>query len=404
MPYYRRNIIVLCVTVFLASVSWNQVVPFLPKFLEEIGGKTMSEKSLYYWVAMVAAVQSLAGMFIQPFWGKLGDTIGRKPMIIRAGICLSGIYLGMSICQAPWQLAIFRFLNGALTGFIPGSFALIATNTPERIAPRYVAAAQVSSSAGLIAGPVVGDFLAHLFGYRASMQVSGYAVILCTIAVWLLVREPNKTKATEKTSLVQDFGVALRSRVQLPIIVAVMLAWFYGSAITPYLVLYLESLQKNLPAGFTGLVFTLPAVAFVVTAPFWTSLGRKHGYHKTIIFGVTGSLVSFALMSFTPSIYTLAAAYLMAGIWLAGISPSTGALTCTVVDETFRGRAYAIQNSLGTFAALLAPMLAGLVADRLGMRWIFMMVAVVYLIGLQTFRTLTKHTGKEDNQSRKHER
>ena len=37
MPYYTRNIIVLSIAIFLAAFSWNQVVPFLPLFLKQLG-------------------------------------------------------------------------------------------------------------------------------------------------------------------------------------------------------------------------------------------------------------------------------------------------------------------------------------------------------------------------------
>ncbi len=386
MPHYRRNIIVLCATVFLASVSWNQVVPFLPRFIEDIGGK----QDLYFWIGLVTAVQSLSGILAMPFWGKLGDIYGRKPMIIRAGICLTGVYFGMSICQAPWHLAVFRFLNGALTGFIPGSFALIATNTPEKLAPRYIATVQVASSCGLIAGPVIGDILARCFGFRASMQVSGVAVALCTLAVALFVREPNKPKIVEKTSLIEDFFIAVRSRVQMPIMIGVMLVWFYGASISPYVVLYLESLPGKLPPGFTGGVFALPAVAFVATAHIWAAIGHRKGFHKAILIGATGTAICTAAAAFIPNIWGFAAMYLVAGIWLAAISPSTGALTCTRVDESFRGRAYGIQNSMGASAAFIAPFLASLAAALLGMRWVFVMAGAVCLVGMFVLRGMVR--------------
>lgn len=399
MRHHQRNIIVLCATVFLSSVSWNQVVPFLPKFLEDIGGK----QNLYLWIGLVTAVQSLSGILAMPFWGKLGDKYGRKPMIVRAGICLVGIYLGMSICRAPWHLVVFRFLNGALTGFIPGSFALVATNTPEELAPNYIATLQVASSLGLIMGPVVGGVLAEMFGFRASMQVSAAAVLLCTLAVVLFVREPNKTKAADNTSLLQDMAIALRSRVQMSIMIGVMMVWFFGAAVSPYLVLYVESLYGKLSSAFAGGVFALPAVAFVATAHMWASVGTARGFHRTIIMGATGTAICMVVVAFIPNIYGFAALYLLAGVWLAAISPSTGALTCTRVEETFRGRAYGIQNSMGAAAAFFAPFLASSVAALFGMRWVFVMVGVVFFAGILVFRRLVAGWDVENDKPRRDE-
>ena len=70
MPYYRRNLYILSITVGLAALSWNQVMPFLPRFMEQMG---VPEKSLPYWIGIVFAAQSLASMLFQPLWGKMAD-------------------------------------------------------------------------------------------------------------------------------------------------------------------------------------------------------------------------------------------------------------------------------------------------------------------------------------------
>lgn len=398
MPYYRRNIYVLSCTIFLAAVSWNQVIPFLPLFLKQMGVKA---SMLPYWIGIVFAMQSLASMLAQPFWGKLGDSYGRKPMILRAGFCLAGVYFGMSFCQTPWQLAVFRFLNGALTGFIPGSYALIATNTPEEYAPRSVATAQAAANAGLIVGPALGGLLASLVGYRGSMQVAGAAVTLSTLVVWWMVREPNKVQPDGKTSLVEDFVTSVRSPLQFSLMFATILAWVYGSAIGPYLTLHLTKLNGNNPDWLVGIVYALPATAFVLTARAWTSLGEQWGYDRAIIVGLVGGAVGAALLTFAHNIWIFGVLYFLTGVWLSAISPSISAITCTQIDESFRGRAYGIQQSAGTFGALVAPLAAAKVAAAFGISAIFMMNAMIFFGGAALFRALVsnwekpKHTVKQ---------
>ncbi len=248
MPYYRRNLYILSVTIFLAAVSWNQIIPFLPLFLKQLGVK----HNLLQWTAWVFAAQATAEIIFQPLWGKVADMYGRKPMVIRAGICLSGVYFGMSVCNAPWQLAMLRFMNGALTGFIPGSMALIATNTPRDDAPRSVAMAQTAANAGLIVGPAIGGWLAYAAGYRGSMVIAGSAVLISTVLVWLLIQEPNKPKPGEKTSLLQDFVIAFRSPVQSTLAVVLVFAAMLGAAISPYLTLYLHELSSHARAVAVG--------------------------------------------------------------------------------------------------------------------------------------------------------
>jgi len=390
MPYYRRNLYVLSLTVFLATLSWNQVMPFLPKFIKQIGGA----QNLDYWVGVVFAMQSLAAILMQPLWGKLGDSYGRKPMIIRAGICLAGVYFGMSICRAPWQLAICRFLNGALTGFIPGSMALIATNTPEQHAPRYIATVQTTSNVGLIIGPMVGAVLAMRFGYRGSMVVSGTAVMLSTMLVWLLVQEPNKVSAVEKTSLIEDFGIALASRVQRSVLLVVMLAWMYPAAVNAYLILHLETLGGCRPDWFPGIIFALPAAAFVLMAYQWTRVGEWWGYDKTIAVGLISGGIGGLTLYVVHNIWLFAVIYFVMSIFTASIGPSVAAVTCTRVDESFRGRAYGIQQSAGTTGSLLAYIVASLTAARWGYGAIFLLTGGMLLVGGLMFRGMARRWEK----------
>lgn len=392
MPYYRRNVFILSVTVFLASLSWNQVVPFLPKFLKEIGG---GGPHLNLWISIVFSVQALAAIVAQPLWGKLGDSYGRKPMIIRAGICLAGVYYGMSLCQNPLQLSIFRFLNGALTGFIPGSLALVATNTPEEEAPKYLSALQTTSNIGLIAGPAVGFALAGMVGYRGSMGISGTACLVSTIVVWLMVQEPNKVVLKEKTSLIQDFGIALRSRVQRSILFVLVVACIYGTAIAPFLILHLEKIGPHAPGWISAVIFSLPAIAFVLSAYKWTTVGEWWGYDRTILVGFLGGGIGSVALFFVHDIWTFGVIYFLTGVSLATLGPAIGALTCTRVEESFRGRAFGIQQSAGTFGALIAPLAAGLISTYLGRPAIFLAVGCMFLLGAPVFKSMARLWAKD---------
>ena len=379
---------------FLASVSWNQVVPFLPTFLREIG----VGKNLYFWSGAIFAAPAIASILAMPFWGKMGDKYGRKPMIIRAGIFLIIIYFGMSFCHTPWQLVILRFLNGALTGFIPGSVTLIATNTPQEEAPKSVAIAQSFAAAGQIVGPSIGALLAGLAGYRGSMRISGTAVLISTILVYLLVKEPNKTAPADKTSLFQDFKISLRSPVMASVMVAVLLQGAFVQAINPFLRLHMETMGGNADLS-TGMVIALPALAFVVTAYLWTRFGETWGYSRAILTGLVGCAIITAGLTLAQNIWSFSILYFGAGIFLASINPSMGAIIVNKVDQDFRGRAYGMQYSASMLGAFVAPVAASRVASAYGIPSIFTSIGIVFLAGALIFSGMVKRWDKAPPQS-----
>ncbi len=386
MPYYRKNLLILSTTIFLTCVSWNQIIPFLPLFMKQLN---VGEGKLLGWVGIVFALQSGASIVALPFWGKLGDKYGRKPMAVRAGICLSAIYFFMSVCTTPLQLAILRFLNGALTGFIPSSMALIATNTPEEFAPRSIATAQTASAAGLIIGPVIGAALAELVGYRVSMRISGIAVLFSAILVWLMVQEPNKATTGEETSLLQDFVISFNSRILSSIMLTVMIYGIYIGAVNPILALHLTNMNGgHAPRWLAGFVFSLLPGAFILSAHSWSRLGERKGYNQTIQAGLLGAGACALALTFVKNVWIFSAIFFTAGIFLAALNPSTGAIICTKVGEHFRGRAYGMQTSANMIGNMIAPLLAARIGTWFGLPSVFTFVGITALIGSMVFTLL----------------
>lgn len=393
MPIHKRNLYILSLTIFLAAISWNQVMPFLSKFLQQMG---VSKENLMFWVYGAFILQSISAIVAQPMWGKLGDKYGQKPMIIRAGICLTFIYLGMSYCVTPWQLALLRFLNGALTGFIPGSIALIATNSPTNEAPGAVATAQTASAAGQIIGPAVGGILAEWLGYRGSMQISGAAVMFSTILVVIFVKEATKARVAEKTSLIQDVRMSIQSPVLASIMLASIVIGIFGNAIYPVLAVHLSNISVGkMPDWITGIIFSLPSAAFLIAARIWTELGARNSYATIIQIGLIGSAICAFVLAMIHSILAFSIAFFISGLFLASISPSTAALIAVKVRSSFHGRAYGIQQSAVTVGALIAFIFAGIIGGKYGPAAIFVFIGVSFVIGAAFFPMSVRRWGSK---------
>jgi len=395
MPYYQRNLIVLAFTVFLAAVSWNQIMPFLPLFLNEMG---VPRSQLFHWVGIIFSIQAMASIVAAPFWGKMGDRFGRKPMTIRAGICLAVIYFTTSIVRTPLQLVVVRFFNGALTGFIPGSMAIIATNTPRDKAPKSIAWMQTFIAAGQIAGPAIGGILVGMLGFRMSMRVSGIATLFGVLLVVLLVQERNKTELAEPTSILSDVMVALRSPVLSSVMLTIMLYGICVAAILPMLSLHIKSIYPAASMKFIGVVFSLPPLALVITAHVWAYVGRRWGYDRGIVTGLIGACTCVLILALTRNIWLFVPVFFLMGAFLSGLNTSTPALIALRVKEHFRGRAYGMELSASTLGAFISPLIAGAIATAYGSRSVFLFVAASYVVGIVLFPMMVRrwHTEPDD--------
>lgn len=307
-------------------------------------------------------------------------------MTIRAGFSLAAIYFAMSMATAPWQLAFFRFLNGALTGFIPMSTALLATNTPKQYASRYVASLQTAVASGNLLGPALGALLAGLFGIRGAMRVSGTAVLVSALLVLWLVQERHRpTEGAEPSKLIDDFRIALTSPILLIILLINVLASIGSVGIQPILALHVEDLlaiqSQSIPAGMhesvIAAVFMLPAIGFVLTATRWVRFSEKHSIQRAMLFSLTGAGIMSIVTGLTNNIALFLLFFFINGIFIAALRPIAAATIATRVEPDFHGRAFGMQTSAQTLGGLIGPMTGGFIAGIWGNQAVFIFVGVI---------------------------
>jgi MFS family permease len=146
-----------------------------------------------------------------------------------------------------------------------------------------------------------------------------------------------------------------------------------------------------------GVVYALPSAAFIILAQQWTKFGVRRDFRKGITIGLTGTAVGLIFLPLANNIWIFSALYFFTGVWLAALSPSISGITCTRVDETFRGRAYAIQQSAGTLGGFISPLAAGGIAGACNnsIKPVFIFVAAIYITGIFVFKMLIKRWDDE---------
>jgi MFS family permease len=235
------------------------------------------------------------------------------------------------------------------------------------LAGRFVSIVQTANAAGTIAGPAMGGLLAAQFGYRGAMRVSGLSVLLSTILVIFLVEERQKPVAGKETSLWEDLCLAGKQPVLLLALGLVFLGTAISLAVQPLLTLHLAKLSPQGPPWLAGVVFSLPGLAFVLSAYPWNRLAERKSYAGVAFWGLCGSSLFLLFSAFMNTIGKFSVMYLSYGFFLAAVTPSAASMIARDVPEEFRGRAYGIEQAVINLGGLVAPLLAGAAADRWGL-------------------------------------
>jgi len=187
MELWRKNLFILWGTQFLAMLGMNLVVPFLPFFIRQLG--VTDDAALAQWSGVAFSGTFFSAFIATPIWGAFGDRYGRKPMVIRALVGLGASQLLIGLSQSPFQVVLFRIVQGAISGFIASSLALVSTNTPKDRIGYALGMLQSATAGGMVMGPFVGGLLADLIGYREIFFITASLCFVGSVVVFYHVKE-----------------------------------------------------------------------------------------------------------------------------------------------------------------------------------------------------------------------
>jgi len=379
LPQWKRNIYILWLSLFVSAICWTMVMPFIPLYLEQLGVSEGAE----FWAGVIIAVSAVCQMVMSPIWGAIGDRYGRRLMMVRAGFFLMAGYVLWALVTGPVQLLLVRMMIGALTGFVPMAIALVGVSAPREEVGRALGLLQTAWPSGAILGPVIGGAAMDLIGIRGSSLVSAGLIALDTLLVLLAVREQfTPPPATARTGLLADIRVAASHRLLMSIIVITVVLQASVMALEPVLVPFVQQIAgADAPGWLSGLLFSIPGVAFVLMAPWWARRGEQVGYTRTVATGLLGSGLFYLLQVFVTGPWQFGSLRLASGVVGAAISPGVAALIATEVPLELRGRAFGLNQAAASAGTIVGPLLGGFIGSYVNARGVFVLTAAFSLAG-----------------------
>ncbi|MCH4164301.1 MAG: MFS transporter, partial [Lentilactobacillus diolivorans] len=86
----------------MTGIGGSLISPFLSLFVDTLGNFSRAQLNLQSGV--IFASTYLMTALVSPLWGKLADTRGRKPMLLRASLGMAITIFLMGFVTATWQL------------------------------------------------------------------------------------------------------------------------------------------------------------------------------------------------------------------------------------------------------------------------------------------------------------
>ena len=375
------------VIVQAAMQAQNQLAsPFFPQFLEQNGVHPIS--NVEYWAGAIQASGPLFGALFSPYWGGVGDRIGRKKMVLRSAIASSVAFIVTGFCTNPGEMFATRLISGAFSGFSTSAMALVATQVPETRLGYSLGWLSTGQIAGALLGPLLGGLVAdHVASLRDVFYFAGGGTMLLAIGCVAFVREEfHESGARERSSvsLRESFREIVLHPSLAPMFVVIMLAQVCSSGISPVLPIFIRSIIGNTPhvATITGVALAVTGVAGLLSAPFLGRRSDEIGQRRVLLISLTGTALVTLPQMLTHNIIEFVSLRFGLGLFLGGILPSANAIIGKVARPENRGQTYGFTSTAQFFGRFIGPLLGASVAAAFGIRVVFALIGVLMLLNL----------------------
>lgn len=354
----RHALLFILVTIVIDAIGIGLIFPLMPDLMARVGAGDAASGALGAGVLMsaYAAMQFL----FAPIVGGLSDAYGRKPVLIVALASLAVDYTIMALASSFWILLLGRMLAGVAGATYITATAYIADITPPSERAARFGLIGATFGLGFVMGPALGGVLAAwdlslpfwtAAGFSAANVLLGLAVLPESLA---RARRRPFTRAD-----LNPFG-AIRDALRLPglgLPLVLLFTFEFANMVYPTLWSFWSRASFGWSAAMIGASFAVygvgVALAQGVALPL---LVKRLGEGHTLMLGMGGALFAFFAFGVTGVgwvVFLLIPVACLADI----VPPTMTAMMSASVAEDRQGLLQGVIASLGSVAAIIAPLL-----------------------------------------------
>ena len=358
------------------------VIPFLPFYVRELG--ITDERAVLLWSGWgMSASAGFTMALMAPIWGTLADRHGRKIMVMRSMFGGMVVLLLMGFAQNIYQLLALRIMQGALTGTVSASTALVSSIVPERRTGFALGLMQTAVFVGHSLGPWMGGAAAEALGHRVPFFIAaGFLLaggLLTLFGVHEDYKPPVRDKSSKRSGTVWEVLTLSGFGTMIGLL---LMVYFSGSFIGPIMPLYVEKISGLAPgpaSALTGQILGVAGIAAALSAAVLGRLSDRLGHERLLVTctALTGiALIPHAFATNTDQLMVLRICAAFAG---AGTIPAANSLIRRMIPQHACGRAFGVVASTNCLGWALGPAIGTSLAAGVGLRMPFLVIGIVFL-------------------------
>ncbi|WP_066794672.1 TCR/Tet family MFS transporter [Sphingomonas soli] len=358
MKFHHRAVPIALSAVLIDAIGFGIVMPVLPRLIVELSHVTLADAARIggYMLVAYAVTQFFAG----PVLGTLGDSIGRRRVMLFSMLAFSIDYALMAAAPTIGWLFVGRLIAG-ITGasFGPANAILADVTPPDRRGATF-GLMGAAFGVGFIIGPAIGGLLAD-FGTRAPFIAA--AVLAGLNAAWIFLALPETLAQENRRPFA--WGNAHVFAAFKPVFHAGNAKWLLGAAflwqfahmVYPATWAFFGEIALGWNEKAIGLSLAASGVtmALVQTMVMGPTL-KRFGETRTVMIGMLAGASVFVGYIFARELWMIGL-LIVVGALQALVWPSINALLSRMTDPSHQGALQGGLASLNSLALIFAPLL-----------------------------------------------
>ncbi|UPO78634.1 MFS transporter [Arthrobacter sp. Helios] len=374
-----REIKVLIAAAFLIALGFGLVAPVLPQFAQSFNVGVAAS-------SVVVSAFAFTRLVFAPAGGALLEKLGERPVYVMGLLIVALSTAACAFAENYWQLLIFRGLGGiGSTMFTISAMALIIRLAPPAIRGRISGAYASSFLLGNIGGPLLGGLLAG-FGLRVPFLVYAAALLITAVLVAFLLRDAKGTRP-DPDAAPAPANLTVRealsdSAYRAALVSSFANGWSSFGVRNSLLPLFAAAVLSAGPE-IAGISLTAFAAGTALALTFSGRLADSWGRKPLVITGLAINAAATAAIGFSGSVAVFLIVSGIAGIGTGLLNPAQQAAVADVVGSgRSGGKVLATFQMSSDTGAIIGPILAGVLADRLGYTWAFAVTGAIAAVAL----------------------
>lgn len=373
--------------VFLDLVGFGMFITLSPFLARHFNASAFE-------IGLLMSCYSVMQFLFSPFWGKMSDRYGRRPILLLSILGGTLSYLGLAFSYSLWWMFLCRSFAGLFAANISTAHAAITDVTTKDQRAAGMGMIGAAFGLGFIIGPALGSgfgYLGKMLGDAPPLGIFFPALMAFVITalnlVWAYFALPE-TRTQKSTRAVRGSWMSELNIMNntSPLVFRLIVIFFLANLAMPLMEVMLSPfVSDRFGWGLieTGAGFAIVGLIMAFTQGFLVrKVIPKWGERKTLTYGYFILAFSFFLIALSHSISTLGFAMICMAIGHGLSRPSLLAMVSLASKEDEQGEVMGATQSASSLGRILGPMMGGWMYTNAGMGSPFVLAGILTILGM----------------------